>query len=169
MQWREIGPAAAGGRVAAVAGSATDAKLYYVGSGGGGVWKSANSGQTWDPVFDKEPVAAIGAVTIDPTDNSTVWVGTGEDNPRNDVSYGDGIYKSTDGGDNVDARWVWRRPKYISRIVVDPRNHNHVDRRRARRLFTDSPDRGVYVTDDGGKTWKQTLYTGPEAVSRIWR
>ncbi|HTV92526.1 MAG TPA: hypothetical protein VMG98_07400, partial [Verrucomicrobiae bacterium] len=79
MNWREIGPATAGGRVAAVAGSATDPKLYYVGSAGGGVWKSDNSGQTWDAVFAKEPVAAIGAVTIDPTDNDIVWVGTGED------------------------------------------------------------------------------------------
>ena len=92
MNWREIGPATAGGRVAAVAGSATDPKLYYVGSAGGGVWKSDNSGQTWDAVFAKEPVAAIGAVTIDPTNNDIVWVGTGEDNPRNVVSYGDGVY-----------------------------------------------------------------------------
>ena len=110
MNWREIGPATAGGRVAAVAGSATDPKLYYVGSGGGGVWKSANCGQTWDPVFAKEPVAAIGAVTIDPTDNDTVWVGTGEDNPRNDVSYGDGVYKTTDGGDTWTQHGSEARP-----------------------------------------------------------
>ena len=162
MVWREIGPAAAGGRVAAVAGSATDAKLYYVGSGGGGVWKSANAGQTWDPVFGKEPVAAIGAVTIDPTDNSTVWVGTGEDNPRNDVSYGAGIYKSTDGGDKWTLMGL-EATKQISRIVVDPRNHNHVVVAAQGDLFADSPDRGVYLTDDGGKTWTKTLYTGPQA------
>ena len=100
MTWREIGPAAGGGRTAAVAGSATDPKLYYIGTAGGGVWKSANSGQTWDPVFDDQGIAAIGAVTIDPTDNRTVWAGTGEGNPRNDVSYGDGVYKTTDGGDH---------------------------------------------------------------------
>jgi photosystem II stability/assembly factor-like uncharacterized protein len=161
MNWREIGPATAGGRVAAVAGSATDPKLYYIGSGGGGVWKSSNSGQTWDAVFSKEAVAAIGAVTIDPTDNNTVWVGTGEDNPRNDVSYGNGIYKTVDGGDH----WVnmgLAATKQISRIAVDPRNHNHVVVATQGDLFNDGPDRGVYVTDDGGKTWKKTLYTGPE-------
>ncbi len=161
MNWREIGPATAGGRVAAVAGSATDPKLYYVGSAGGGVWKSSNGAQTWDPVFAKESVAAIGAVTIDPTDNNTVWVGTGEDNPRNDVSYGDGVYKTTDGGD----KWTnvgLAATKQISRILVDPRNHNHVIVGAQGDLFNDTPDRGVYVTDDGGKTWTKTLYVDPQ-------
>ncbi|HEY5425686.1 MAG TPA: hypothetical protein VIJ77_03970, partial [Candidatus Tumulicola sp.] len=125
MKWRAIGPAAAGGRVASVAGSATDPKLYYLGSAGGGVWKSENGGQTWDPVFEKQPVSAIGAVTIDPTDNKTVWVGTGETNPRNDVSYGDGVYKTTDGGEHWTHLGL-KGTKYISRIVVDPRNHEHV-------------------------------------------
>jgi photosystem II stability/assembly factor-like uncharacterized protein len=162
MSWREIGPATAGGRVAAVAGSATDPKLYYIGSAGGGVWKSANSGQTWDAVFAKESVAAIGAVTIDPTDNSTVWVGTGEENPRNDVSYGDGVYKSTDGGESWTNMGL-QATKQISRILVDPRNHNHVIVGALGDLFNDSEDRGVYVTDDGGKTWKKTLYVGPES------
>ncbi len=162
MSWREIGPAGSGGRVAAVAGSATNTKLYYVGAAGGGVWKSANSGQTWDAVFEKEGTAAIGAVTIDPTDDKTVWVGTGEANPRNDVSYGDGVYKTTDGGDT----WTnvgLKASKYISRILVDPRNHNHVIVGALGDAFADSSDRGVYVTDDGGKTWKQTLYAGPES------
>jgi photosystem II stability/assembly factor-like uncharacterized protein len=142
MEWREIGPATAGGRVAAVAGTAENPKLYYVGAAGGGVWKSSNSGQTWDAVFAKEPVASIGAIAIDPTDQKTVWVGTGETNPRNDVSYGDGIYKTTDGGDT----WTnvgLKATKYISRIVVDPRNHNHVVVAALGDLFNDSPDRGI--------------------------
>ncbi len=162
MRWRAIGPAAAGGRVAAVAGSATDPKLYYLGAAGGGVWKSSNGAQTWDPVFEKEGVAAIGAVTIDPTDNKTVWVGTGETNPRNDVSYGDGVYKSTDGGDTWENVGL-KGSRYISRILVDPRNHNHVVVGALGDVFADSTERGVYVTDDGGKTWKQTLSVGPES------
>ncbi len=161
MRWRGMGPATAGGRVAAVAGSATDPKLYYIGSAGGGVWRSENGGQTWDAVFAHEKVASIGAVTIDPTNNKIVWVGTGEDNPRNDVSYGDGIYKSTDGGK------TWKNmgldaTKQISRIVVDPKDHDHVIVATQGDLFSDSTDRGVYVTNDGGKTWTKTLYTGPE-------
>ncbi|MBV9276752.1 MAG: hypothetical protein JOZ97_00795, partial [Candidatus Eremiobacteraeota bacterium] len=98
LKWREIGPAVSGGRVAAVAGTARDPRLYYVGSAGGGLWKSANGGLTWDQVMEHAPVAAVGAVTIDPTNENVVWVGTGEANPRNDVSFGDGVYKTTDGG-----------------------------------------------------------------------
>ena len=162
MSWREIGPAAAGGRVTGVAGSATDPKLYYVGAAGGGVWRSTNGAQTWDSVFDKESVAAIGAVTIDPVDNKIVWVGTGEANPRNDVSYGDGIYKTTDGGDtwtNVGLKGT----RHIARILVDPHNHNHVVVAALGDLFNDSAERGIYVTGDGGHTWKQTLYVGPQS------
>ena len=162
MSWRAIGPAAGGGRITSVAGSSSDPKLYYVGSAGGGVWKSANGAQTWDPVFEKQDVAAIGAVTIDPTDNKTVWVGTGESNPRNDVSYGDGVYKSTDGGDTWSNVGL-KGSRYISRILVDPRDHNHVIVGALGDAFADSSQRGVYVSDDGGRSWKQTLYVGPES------
>ena len=157
MKWRELGPATAGGRVTAVTGSASNPKLYVIGSAGGGVWKSENGGQTWDPIFEKETVAAIGAVTLDPTNDATIWVGTGETNPRNDVSYGNGVYKSTDGGE----KWTHLGldgTKQISRIIVDPRNHNHVLVGALGDLFNDSEERGVYLTDDGGKTWTKTLY-----------
>jgi photosystem II stability/assembly factor-like uncharacterized protein len=159
LKWRSIGPAVAGGRVAAVAGTATDANLYYIGSAGGGVWKSDNGGATWTAVFEKQSVAAIGAVTIDPNDENTVWVGTGEANPRNDVSYGNGIYKTTDGG----KTWTdlgLTTTRHISRILVDPRNSNHVIVGGMGDVFKDSPNGGVFVTDDGGKTWNQTLYVG---------
>jgi photosystem II stability/assembly factor-like uncharacterized protein len=126
------------------------------------VWKSTTGAQTWDPVFAKEGVGAIGAVTIDPTDNKIVWVGTGESNPRNDVSYGDGVYKTTDGGEH----WTnvgLKDTKYISRILVDPRNHNHVIVGALGDVFADNSERGVYVTDDGGRTWRHSLSVGPES------
>ncbi|MGH7738192.1 MAG: WD40/YVTN/BNR-like repeat-containing protein [Candidatus Tyrphobacter sp.] len=161
LQWRSVGPAVAGGRVAAVAGTASDPNLYYIGSAGGGVWKTVNGGATWHAVFEHEPVAAIGAVTIDPTDSDVVWVGTGEANPRNDVTFGDGVYKTTDGGKtwtNVGLRDTWS----ISRILVDPHNPQHVIVGAFGDPFRDSEARGVYVTSDGGRTWNKTLYVGPQ-------
>ncbi len=161
LKWRSVGPAVAGGRVPAVAGIDTDPKLYYIGAAGGGVWKTDNGGETWAPVFEKQDVSAIGAVTIDPTNENVVWAGTGEANPRNDVSYGDGVYKTTDGGKtwtNVGLHDVWS----ISRILVDPRNPNHVVVGAFGDPFKDSTARGVYTTDDGGKTWSKALYVGPQ-------
>ncbi len=162
MSWRAMGPAAGGGRIAAVAGTDQDANLYYVGAAGGGVWKSIDGGATWNPVFDKEPVAAIGAVAIDPNDDRTVWVGTGESNPRNDVSYGDGVYVTHDGG----ATWTnvgLGATRYISRILIDPRDSKHVIVGALGDVFADSHARGVYVTWDGGKTWQHTLFVGPQS------
>ncbi|HEY8315030.1 MAG TPA: hypothetical protein VIG51_12785 [Candidatus Baltobacteraceae bacterium] len=162
LSWRSIGPAVAGGRVAAVAGTASDPKLYYIGAAGGGVWKTANGAATWTPVFEKQDVSAIGAVTIDPTNENVVWVGTGEANPRNDVTYGDGVYKTTDGG----KTWTnlgLKATRHISRILVDPKNPNHVIVGALGDVFKDSTDRGVYVTDDGGKSWTKTLYVGPQS------
>ncbi|MDQ6823163.1 MAG: hypothetical protein M3Z07_01490 [Candidatus Eremiobacteraeota bacterium] len=162
MTWRSIGPAVSGGRVAAVAGTANDPKLYYVGSAGGGLWKTVNGGATWTPVFEKQDVAAIGAVSIDPTDENVVWVGTGETNPRNDVTYGDGVYKTTDGGK------TWKNvgltnTRHISRILIDPKNTRHVIVGALGDVFKDSTDRGVYVTEDGGASWNKTLYVGPQS------
>ena len=162
MKWREVGPAASGGRVAAVAGSATDPNLYYIGAAGGGVWKSENGGQTWDPVFDDQDVQAIGAVTIAPSDDKTVWVGSGETNPRNDVMLGTGIYKSVDAGKSWTSMGL-RDLRTISRIVVDPSNIDHVVVSGLGDLFKDSPAGGVYVTYDGGKTWTHSLYVGPSS------
>jgi photosystem II stability/assembly factor-like uncharacterized protein len=162
MQWRSIGPALPGGRVAAVAGSQRDVNLYYLGAAGGGVWKSTDGAETWQPVFDKQKVSAIGAIAIDPANDDTVWVGTGESNPRNDVSYGDGVYKSTDGGKtwtNVGLTLT----RHISRILIDPRDPNHVIVGALGDVFGPNENRGVYVTDDGGKTWSKTLYVSDQS------
>jgi len=161
LKWRSIGPAVSGGRVPAVAGTAANPNLYYIGSAGGGVWKTDNGGATWTAVFEKQPVSAIGAVTIDPTNENVVWVGTGESNPRNDVSYGDGVYKSTDGG----KTWTnvgLRATRHISRIIVDPSNPSHVIVGASGDPFRDSTERGIFVTGDGGQTWTKTLYIGPQ-------
>jgi photosystem II stability/assembly factor-like uncharacterized protein len=162
LKWREIGPALGGGRVAAVAGTPQDDKLYYLGTAGGGVWKSENGGATWSPVFDGQSVAAIGAVAIDPTNENVVWAGTGEANPRNDVSYGDGLYKSTDGGKHW-TRVGLANTRHISRIAVDPKNSSHVVVGALGDVYADSPDRGVYTTFDGGKSWAKSLYVGPRS------
>jgi photosystem II stability/assembly factor-like uncharacterized protein len=162
LTWRSIGPAVSGGRIAAVAGTPQDDQLYYLGTAGGGVWKSSNGGATWQPVFDKQGVPAIGAVAIDPLDKNVVYVGTGESNPRNDVSYGDGLYKTTDGGKtwtNVGLRGT----RHIARIVIDPKNPAHVVVGALGDVFADSTERGVFVTFDAGHTWSKTLYAGPRS------
>ncbi|HEV3089015.1 MAG TPA: hypothetical protein VGX96_17520 [Candidatus Elarobacter sp.] len=162
LAFREIGPAVAGGRVTSVTGVADDPKLYYLGSAGGGVWKTVNGGATWTPVFDKQGVSSIGAVAIDPKNHNVVWAGTGETNPRNDVSWGDGIYKSTDGGKTW-ANVGLGATHAIASIAIDPRDPNVVVAGALGDVFADSPERGVYRTSDGGKTWTKTLFVGPRS------
>ncbi len=162
IAFREVGPAVAGGRVTSVVGVASDPKLYYLGTAGGGVWKTVNGGATWTPLFDKQSVSSIGAVAIDPRDHRVVWAGTGETNPRNDVSWGDGLYKSTDGGK------TWKNvgltgTHAIASIVIDPRDPDTVVVGALGDVFADSPERGVYRTTDGGRTWTKTLYVGPQS------
>ncbi len=134
--------------------------MYYAGAAGGGVWKSTNAGATWTSVFDGQDVQSIGAITIDPVEKETVWVGTGESNPRNDVTQGDGIYKTIDGAKTW-TRVLMLHNSLVSRIVVDPRNTAHVVAAVLGDPFANSEDRGIYVTTDGGATWKKTLYAGP--------
>ena len=162
LTWRSIGPAISGGRAGAVAGSDLDPSLYYVGAAGGGVWKSTNAGGSWKPVFDSQDVASIGAITIDPHNDRTVWVGTGESNPRNDVTQGDGVYKTTDGGEHW-AHVLTLRNALIGRIVVDPSDSNRAVVAVLGDPFADSSDRGIYRTTDGGATWKKTLDLGPSS------
>src|SRR5471030_3196756 len=118
LHWRSIGPAISGGRMVAVAGSDRDPFLYYAGVAGGGLFRTRNGGMSWEDVFSHQPVASIGAVTVAASDNRIVWAGTGEGNPRNDASYGDGVWRSRNGGE------TWQHMGLsgsfvISRILVD--------------------------------------------------
>src|SRR5436309_72428 len=154
---RNIGSATMSGRIAAIDGVWDGQRLtVYVGAASGGVWKSQNGGTTYKPVFDKQPVQSIGAVTIDPKNPKTVWVGTGEAWTRNSTSIGDGVYKSTDGGENWTNMGL-KESERIAKILVDPSDTNSVYVCIPGKLWSDSDDRGVYKTSDGGKTWTKVL------------
>jgi photosystem II stability/assembly factor-like uncharacterized protein len=155
---RNIGSATMSGRIAAVAGHrAADGKVtLLVGSASGGVWMSQDGGTNFKPVFDKQPVKSIGAVAIDPSNAHVMWVGTGESWTRNSVSVGDGVYKSTDGGETWTHMGLPTTER-ISRIMVNPRNGNVVYVCAPGALWSDSSDRGLYKTSDGGRTWSQIL------------
>ncbi|HEY2094253.1 MAG TPA: sialidase [Thermoanaerobaculia bacterium] len=154
---RNIGSAAMSGRIAAIdAVHEGDRLTIYVGAASGGVWKSVNGGTTYKPVFDKQPVQSIGAIAIDPKNPKVVWVGSGEAWMRNSVSVGDGIYKSTDGGDNWTNMGL-PNSEHIAKILIDPSDTNTVYACVPGKLWSDSDDRGVYKTTDGGKSWNKVL------------
>ncbi|HEY5036618.1 MAG TPA: hypothetical protein VII74_05755 [Chthoniobacterales bacterium] len=155
---RNIGSAAMSGRVSALAAEREPSgKLtIFVGAASGGVWKSEDSGTTYRPVFDQQPVQSIGAITIDPSNSKNVWVGTGECWTRNSVSIGDGIYKSTDGGETWNKMGLPKSER-IAQIIVSPKDSNIVYAAVPGPLWSDSPDRGLYKTTDGGKTWNLVL------------
>src|ERR1700693_1247440 len=154
---RNIGSATMSGRVSAVAAKNLDGKTtLFVGAASGGVWKSEDGGTRVKPVFDKQPVQSIGAVTIDPSNPKTVWVGTGESWMRNSVSVGDGIYKSTDGGETWTNTGL-SHSEHIVRIVVHPKDGDTVYACAPGKLWSDSAERGLYKTADGGKTWSLAL------------
>jgi len=158
---RNIGSAAMSGRVAAV--SAVPEKngktTIYIGAASGGVWKSTDNGTTFKPVFDKQPVMSIGAIAIDPSHHDSVWVGTGESWMRNSVSIGNGVYKTSDGGET----WKYLglpNSEHVARLAVDPRNGDTAYACVAGKLWSDSPDRGLYKTTDGGTSWSLVLKGG---------
>ncbi|PYQ51290.1 MAG: sialidase [Acidobacteria bacterium] len=154
---RNIGSATMSGRIAAIDAVSDGPRLtIYIGSASGGVWKSQNGGTTYKPVFDKQPVQSIGAVTIDPKNSKVVWVGSGEAWTRNSTSIGDGVYKSTDGGENWTNLGL-KESERIAKILIDPTDTNTVFVCVPGKLWSDSADRGVYKTTDGGKTWNQVL------------
>ncbi len=154
---RNIGSATMSGRIAALtAVKENDRLTIYIGAASGGVWKSVNGGTTFKPVFDKQTAQSIGAIAIDPKAPKTIWAGTGESWTRNSVSIGDGIYKSTDGGENWTNMGL-KDSERISKILIDPTDGNTVYACVPGKLWSDSEDRGLYKTTDGGTTWNKIL------------
>ncbi len=156
LKFRSLGPAVASGRVMSIAVNPKNKVEYYVGVASGGVWKTVNDGTTWTPVFDKEGSFSIGWVAIDPNDASVVWVGTGESNSQRSVDYGDGIYRSDDGGKNWQNLGL-KKSEHIGRVVIDPRDSKVVYVAAEGPLWGPGGDRGLYKTTDGGKNWKAVL------------
>lgn len=153
---RGIGPALFGGRIADFAVDPTRHSTYYVAVAAAGIWKTVNSGTTWEPIFEHEGSYSIGCITMDPKDPLVLWVGSGENNNQRSVGYGDGVYKSTDGGKSWKNMGL-KDSQHIARILVDPRDSNTVYVAAQGPLWNGGGDRGVYKTTDGGRTWKQAL------------
>ncbi len=156
MEARWLGPGTMSGRITAIEGVNADSKTLYVGTAGGGVWKSTNAGASFKPVFDKYCMS-IGAIAINQAHPAIVFVGSGESNMRNTVSIGDGLYKSEDAGDN----WVkvgLDSTEHIAKIIIDPKDPNNIYVAAPGPLFSDSKHRGLYKSTDGGTTWKKILY-----------
>lgn len=156
LKLRSIGPAYMSGRIADVAIHPTNNNIWYVAVGSGGVWKTMNAGTTWDPVFDKQSVYSIGCVTIDKENPNVVWVGTGENIGGRHVGFGDGIYKSSNGGKTWKNMGL-KESQHISEIVIHPKNSDIIWVAAQGPLWSKGGERGFYKTIDGGKTWKKTL------------
>ncbi|QDU85964.1 BNR/Asp-box repeat protein [Planctomycetes bacterium Pla163] len=157
LGWRSIGPANMGGRIVSIAAHPTDRATYWLGSASGGVLKTTNAGRTYEHQFDQEETVSIGHLAVSTSNPDVLWVGTGEANPRNSVSYGNGVYKSTDGG----ATWTHMGLEHsfqIGRIAIHPTDENTVYVGALGRLYGESEERGLYKTTDGGTTWERVLY-----------
>ena len=157
LEYRSIGPASMGGRITDVEGVAGRPELVYVATASGGLFKTVNGGATWTPIFDHEATISIGNFAVDPKNSDVLWVGTGEANARNSVSFGDGVYKTLDGGK------TWRNlglrdTHHISRVALNPLNTNIAYVCALGHNTGPNEERGVFMTTDGGETWKKTLY-----------
>lgn len=153
LSWRNIGPALTAGRIADMAVNPNNPDEFYLAVASGGVWKTTNHGTTFNPIFDGQSSYSIGCVTIDPSQTATVWVGTGENNNQRSVAYGDGVYKSMDGGNSWENMGL-KTSEHISKIIVDPRNSNVVYVAAYGPLWSAGGERGVYKTVDGGENWE---------------
>jgi photosystem II stability/assembly factor-like uncharacterized protein len=156
LTFRSIGPAITSGRIADIAVNPKNTSEYYVAAASGGVWKTVNAGITYEPVFEKEGSYSIGCVTIDPNNTNVVWVGTGENNNQRSVAYGDGVYKSEDGGKNWKNMGL-KNSEHIGMIAIDPKNSDIIYVAAYGPLWSAGGDRGIYKTTDGGKTWTAVL------------
>ncbi|MFO7616422.1 MAG: hypothetical protein R6V75_04155 [Bacteroidales bacterium] len=157
FRWRGIGPALTSGRISDIAVNPRNHSEFYVGVASGNVWKTTNAGLNFEPIFDNEGSFSIGCITMDPTNPNVIWVGTGENNNQRSVAYGDGVYKSVDGG----ASWKnmgLKKSEHIGMIQVDPRNPDVVYVAAYGPLWSSGGERGLYKTTDGGQTWECILF-----------
>ena len=172
LRFREIGPAAMGGRIDDFAVVESDPDVVYVGAASGGIFKTVNGGTTFTPIFDDQPVSTIGDLAVAPSDPSILWVGTGEPNNRQSSSWGNGVYKSTDAGANFKHMGL-TETHHIGRVLIHPVNPNVVYVAAVGKLWGASKERGVYKTTDGGATWTQVLFinedTGVVDLAMDWQ
>jgi photosystem II stability/assembly factor-like uncharacterized protein len=156
MRWRQVGPFR-GGRVLAVTGVPGEPNVFYFGGASGGVWKSIDAGANWTPLFDKQPIASIGAIAVAPSDHNVIYAGSGEACIRGNISYGNGMYRSLDGGK------TWKNvglkdSRHIGAVIVDPKNASHVFVAALGHAYGPNEERGVFRSTDGGATWQKVLY-----------
>ncbi|MEQ7873523.1 hypothetical protein ABDK56_05910 [Sphingomonas sp. ASV193] len=156
LEWRSVGPFR-GGRVLAVAGDPTDPRRFYFGSVNGGVWETNDAGRTWQPIFDQVPVGSIGALALAPSDPKILYVGTGEADMRSDIAQGTGLYRSADRGRTWQSIGL-KDTQSIGRILVDPRNPDTLLVAALGHPYGPNPERGVFRSTDGGRSWTKTLY-----------
>lgn len=160
LELRSIGPALMSGRIADIAIDPERPNTWYVAAGSGGVWKTANSGTTWDNIFDGQNSYSIGCLALDPNNSDILWVGSGEDVGGRHVGYGDGVYRSRDGGHSFENLGL-EDSEHIARILIDPRNSDVVFVAAQGPLWTEGGQRGLYRTQDGGESWEPVLTAGP--------
>ena len=162
FRWRTVGPANFEGRVADIAGIPSPSRTFFVATAAGGIWKTTNAGTTFRPVFEHEKVVSMGALAIAPSDTNQVWAGTGEQNSRNTIEPGGGIYKSSDGGITWKSMGL-EKTQHIGRIVVHPTNPNVVYVAALGAAWKTNPERGLSRTEDGGQTWKLVKFVSDRA------